>query len=92
MSFTKACCTLPPVESNYKPLGSNITVDDLTVYETVNKEPKILLIAAYDIFGFSHPSIKQFCDKLASSGKFRVAMPDFFRGAGFDAVNFPPKE
>lgn len=79
MSLTEACCTLPPVSSDYQPEGTEITIGDLTVYETKNKTPKILLICAYDIFGF-HENVKQFADKLNSSGIFRVVMPDFFRG------------
>lgn len=91
MALTDACCTLPPVTSDYAAQGAEFALGDLTIYETKDKSPKIVLICAYDIFGF-HPNTKQFADKLNSGGEFRVAMPDFFRGKPFSLDNFPPKE
>lgn len=92
MSLPEACCTLPPVSSHYDPQGSEITVgNDLKIYETKDKSSKVVLICAYDIFGY-HPNTKQFADKLNSGGVFRVVMPDFFRGKPFSLENFPPKE
>ncbi|ODM99109.1 putative AIM2 family protein C30D10.14 [Orchesella cincta] len=91
MSMTKACCTLPPVSSDYTPEGEVFSLGDLPIYETKDKSPKLVLICAYDIFGF-HPNTKQFADKLNSCGMFRVVMPDFFRGEGLSMENFPPKD
>lgn len=80
MSFIKSCCTLPPVSSNYQPEGTDSTIiNGMTVYETKNKSSKTVLICAYDIFGF-HPNVKQFADKLDSTGDYLVVIPDFFRG------------
>jgi dienelactone hydrolase len=91
MSIPKACCTLPPVESNYEPKGTISTLDGgLEVYETGVVDSERLLLCTYDIFGF-HPVTKQFCDKLGSAG-YRVVMPDYFRGQAFSLENFPPKE
>lgn len=78
MSFTKACCTLPPVTSDYIPPGTTINIGDLPVYETVPNNSKKLLICVYDIFGV-HPNIRQVSETLALAG-FRVVVPDFFRG------------
>jgi len=90
MSLTKACCTLPPVESNYTPQGKESQLGDLTIYDVGQETSNRLLVCVYDIFGF-HPVSKQFCDKLSASG-FRVVMPDFFRGKPFPIENFPPKD
>jgi dienelactone hydrolase len=90
MSVASSCCKLLPVESSYEPKGTILKIGDLEVYETADKEPKILLINIYDIFGF-HNVTKQFADKLASAG-FRVAIPDFFRGKPFPLEKFPPKD
>lgn len=83
---------LPPVSSDYEAQGSEFTLgDNLKIYETKDKSSKVVLICAYDIFGY-HSNTKQFCDKLNSGGVFRVAVPDFFRGQAFSLDNFPPKE
>lgn len=89
MSLSQACCTLPPISSDYEPKGTlNLKLGDLKVYESAeNLKPKVLLICCYDIFGV-HPNTQQFCDNLASSGVFRVAMPDFFRGNPLKAEFF----
>jgi len=78
MSLTKACCTLPPVASNYEPPGKTIQIECLPVYETIPNGSKKLLICVYDIFGV-HPNIRQVSETLALPG-FRVVIPDFFRG------------
>jgi len=89
LTLTKACCTLPPVESNYEPKGQEITLGDgQKVYEigTGNR----VLICVYDIFGF-HPVTKQVCDRLSAAG-FRLVMPDFWRGKPWKKENFPPPD
>lgn len=78
MSLTTACCTLPPVTSDYIPPGTTINVGDLPVYETIPNASKKLLICVYDIFGV-HPNIRQVSETIALAG-FRVVIPDFFRG------------
>ena len=84
------CLKAPPIKSDYTPSGIMWKLDDLEIYETKNKTPKII-ISAYDIFGF-HVNTKQFADILAAEGDFRVIMPDFLRGSPLDPNNFPPKE
>jgi len=94
MSLTKECCTLPPVESDYTPKGTETQLEssNLTIYETGNLESKKLLLCYYDIFGF-HPNSKQVCDKLGSTNEFHVVTPGFFRGGSkWNMNNFPPKE
>ena len=88
MSLTHACCSLPPVISNYKPKGTRFEVDGMSVYETADKSPKKVLICGYDGFGV-HENIEQVADILSQAG-FLIAIPDFFRGHGLDRVNFPP--
>lgn len=78
MALTKACCTLPPVTSDYTPPGTTIDIGDLPVYETIPNNSKKLLICVYDIFGV-HENIRQVSETLALAG-FRVVIPDFFRG------------
>ncbi len=77
MSITKACCTLPPVTSDYNPPGTTINIGDLPVYETIPNNSKKLLICVYDIFGV-HPNIRQVSETISLAG-FRVVIPDFFR-------------
>ncbi|OBZ84836.1 hypothetical protein A0J61_07106 [Choanephora cucurbitarum] len=79
MSYSKACCKLPSVESNYSPVGTIETVDDLKVYTVGPKDAKKAVVVVYDIFGL-HPNTKQFCDILAKNCGWKVVMPDFLRG------------
>ncbi|ODQ54562.1 dienelactone hydrolase [Saitoella complicata NRRL Y-17804] len=83
----EACCSIPPVQSNYQPKGITTTINGLETYVTSNSSKKIL-ICIYDIFGF-HPQTKQGADILATAG-FKVYMPDFFRGSPFPASYYPP--
>ncbi|KAI9018483.1 Alpha/Beta hydrolase protein [Phycomyces nitens] len=79
MSFTHACCTIPPVKSDYQPTGVTETIGDLTVYRAGPKDAKKAILVIYDIFGF-YPNTKQFCDILANHCGYKVIMPDFFYG------------
>ncbi|RCI04753.1 hypothetical protein CU098_008397 [Rhizopus stolonifer] len=79
MAFTKACCTLPPVQSDYTPVGAVEKIDDLDVYTIGPKDAKKAVLVIYDIFGF-HPNTMQFCDILAKNCGWKVVMPDFLRG------------
>ncbi len=84
------CPRLGPISSDYEAQGTEFTLgENLKIYETKDKSSKVVLICAYDISGY-HPNTKQFCDKLNSSGVFRVAMPDFFRSQPFRLDAFPP--
>jgi len=68
-----------PVEGNYTPTGTFYTVDNMSVYETVNKTSKRILIAAYDISGLNN-NIQQIADKMAEGFGFKIIVPDYFRG------------
>jgi len=83
------CLTGKPIHSNYTPKGSEREIGNLTVYESDNRSSKRLLIAVYDIFGFSD-NMKEVVDTIADLYGFRVVMPDFFRGFWWDEANFPP--
>ncbi|GAA5811937.1 hypothetical protein MFLAVUS_005384 [Mucor flavus] len=86
MSFTKACCSLPPVQSDYTPQGEIINLGDLPVYVVGPKDATKAIFVFYDIYGF-HVNTKQFCDILAKNCGWRVVLPDFFRGD-----YYPPSE
>ncbi|KAI9491664.1 dienelactone hydrolase [Zychaea mexicana] len=81
MSSLKACCTIPPVDSDYQPVGTVENVGDiqLPTYVVGPKDAKKALLVIYDVFGF-HNNTKQFCDVLAKNCGYKVVMPDFFRG------------
>jgi dienelactone hydrolase len=86
----KACCTLPAIESDYKPKGSYQTIGDLKTYVTGNQSSSTVLTIIYDIFGF-HPATQQGADLLASSLDALVVMPDFFHGKPMPQELFPPQ-
>ncbi|KAK9768575.1 hypothetical protein K7432_000639, partial [Basidiobolus ranarum] len=91
MSINKACCSLPPVVSNYAPKGTFEQIDDLAVYFVGPKDAKKSVVVIYDIFGL-HPNTHQFCDILGEIFNFRVAMPDFFRGKPWDHNKMKPED
>ncbi|CUA66928.1 putative AIM2 family protein C30D10,14 [Schizosaccharomyces pombe 972h-] [Rhizoctonia solani] len=68
------CCTIPPVESNYKPKGSFETINGYSTYVIGNKTSKKAILVTMDVFGMV-PLNQQGCDILASQG-FYVVMPD----------------
>ncbi|CAG8665541.1 5253_t:CDS:2 [Ambispora leptoticha] len=79
MSVPEACCTVPPVKSNYEPKGEYIQLDDIKVYTIGPKDAKNAVIIVYDIYGL-HQNVLQTADILAEQLEFRVVIPDFFRG------------
>jgi len=83
-------CLKRAVDSDYIPRGHIINVGNLPVYEAAdNLDKRRLLIAIYDIFGLSHPNMKQVTDLMAlQNDGFRAVMPDFFRGENWD-LNTP---
>ncbi|CAG8701040.1 uncharacterized protein OCT59_015484 [Rhizophagus irregularis] len=80
--MSTSCHKVPPVKSNYVPLGTIEKFNDLDVYvskPTNGSKPfKKAVVVGYDIFGF-HPNVKQFCDLLTKAG-YLVVLPDYFRG------------
>ncbi|KAL1928298.1 hypothetical protein VTP01DRAFT_3214 [Rhizomucor pusillus] len=85
MSLSQSCCSIPPVQSTYKPVGTLEKVNgELPVYVVGPNDAKKAVLVFYDIFGF-HDNTKQFADLLAQHGKYKVVMPDFFRHEPFQA-------
>ncbi|KAI8975486.1 Alpha/Beta hydrolase protein [Mycotypha africana] len=78
-SYSKACCELPPVVSDYEKTGEMEKYDGLDIYTVGPKDAKKAVLVIYDIFGY-HPNAYQFCDILAKSCKWRVIMPDLLHG------------
>ncbi|KAI9168333.1 hypothetical protein H9P43_007705 [Blastocladiella emersonii ATCC 22665] len=91
-THSKACCTLPPVVSDYTPKGAHVTLDGgLDAYVVGPADAATALVMTYDIFGY-HPATKQTVDLLAHGLGARVYMPDFFEGNAWSLANFPPKD
>lgn len=89
----KACCTIPPVKSDYKPKGTYKSYAGFNkVYVTGPEKPgKLALVCVFDIFGFK-PQTQQGADILADNLKAQVLMPDFFEGdEPWPLDRFPPK-
>ncbi|KAK7064555.1 dienelactone hydrolase family protein [Favolaschia claudopus] len=86
-----ACCSIPPVQSEYTPKGSYKSVGDFKkVYVTGSSETQNAIVCVYDIFGY-FPQTQQGADIIASTLKTVVYMPDFFEpNAPFPSENFPP--
>ncbi|KAI8332882.1 Alpha/Beta hydrolase protein [Chlamydoabsidia padenii] len=91
MSYSKACCSIPPVESNYTPTGTMEQVGDLTCYVAGPADAKKAIVVIYDIFAL-HNNTKQFADILAKHCNYKVVMPDFFRGEVFDHTKLGDRE
>ena len=89
-SVNKACCTLPPVQTDYKPKGTFEDVGGLKSYVVGPKDSKLAVLMMYDIFGY-WPQTQQGADLLSEAMKARVVMPDFFRGKPWPNEAFPPR-
>ncbi|TKY87114.1 hypothetical protein EX895_003791 [Sporisorium graminicola] len=85
----QACCTIPPVKSDYSPKGTIEKIGGLDSYVVGPKDAKKAIVVVYDIFGF-HNATKQGADLLADATKARVVMPDFFRGKPYPQEQYPP--
>lgn len=75
-----ACCTVPPVQVDYKEKGSFTNVEGMKTYQTGSSSAKSGLLVVYDIFGF-FPQTLQGADILASGDKDKprqVFMPGEF--------------
>ncbi|KDQ54839.1 hypothetical protein JAAARDRAFT_134659 [Jaapia argillacea MUCL 33604] len=87
-----ACCTIPPVKSDYSPKGTFKAYGGFDkVYVTGPAKSEMTLVAVYDIFGFK-PQTQQGADIIASSLNVTVLMPDFFHGEEWPASKYPPKD
>ncbi|KZT06262.1 uncharacterized protein LAESUDRAFT_726084 [Laetiporus sulphureus 93-53] len=88
-----ACCSIPPVKSDYTPKGTYKSYAGFNkVYVTGPDLPTdISLVCVFDIFGFK-PQTQQGADILADKLHAHVVMPDFFEPADpWPAEHFPPK-
>ncbi|CAO3689751.1 unnamed protein product [Umbelopsis vinacea] len=82
MASERACCTVPPVKSDYEAVGTVESLGDLPLYRVGEKSDKAIIVF-YDIFGLQMSlsnNTKQFCDVLSKCSGYQVIMPDFFRG------------
>ncbi|KAJ7225897.1 Alpha/Beta hydrolase protein [Mycena pura] len=85
-----ACCTVPPVQSEYTPKGSFKSVGDFKKVYVTGESSANAIVCVYDIFGY-FPQTQQGADMIAASLKTTVYMPDFFEpDAPFPSENFPP--
>ncbi|KAF9454996.1 dienelactone hydrolase [Macrolepiota fuliginosa MF-IS2] len=88
----QACCSIPPVQSDYQPKGTIKPLGDFKrVYVTGPPKSENAIVCVYDIFGF-FPQTQQGADMLSSALKTTVYMPDFFEpGDPWTFDRFPPK-
>ncbi|GAK63557.1 dienelactone hydrolase family protein [Moesziomyces antarcticus] len=85
----EACCSIPPVQSDYSPKGETLKLGGLDTYVAGPKDASKAIVVVYDIFGL-WPTTKQGVDVLAEATKARVVLPDFFRGKPFPQEYYPP--
>ncbi|KAI0757364.1 dienelactone hydrolase family-domain-containing protein [Daedaleopsis nitida] len=88
-----ACCSIPPVKSDYTPKGSYKSYAGFSkVYVAGPEKPgKVALVCVYDIFGFK-PQTQQGADILAQNLNVQILMPDFFEPEGpWPVDKFPPQ-
>jgi hypothetical protein len=52
-----ACCTIPPVKSDYQPKGSIAEYAGISSYLVGDVHAKTALVCVYDIFGFVNVSL-----------------------------------
>ncbi|KAF9874677.1 dienelactone hydrolase family protein [Colletotrichum karsti] len=93
MSYSAACCSIPPVISKgYSEKGTYENIGGLKTYVTGPPSARNAIVVLYDIFGFQS-QVLQGADILALSDKnnpYRVFMPDFFEGKAADISWYPP--
>ncbi|XP_006454589.1 hypothetical protein AGABI2DRAFT_114336 [Agaricus bisporus var. bisporus H97] len=87
----QACCSIPPVHSDYQPKGNIKSVGSFKRVYVTGSENTSALVCVYDIFGF-FPQTQQGADSLASALQTTVYMPDFFEPhQPYPIERFPPK-
>ncbi|ORY67347.1 dienelactone hydrolase [Pseudomassariella vexata] len=90
---SEACCNLPPVVSKgYEGKGVYEELGGYNSYVTGPKDATRGIISIMDIFGF-FPQTLQGADILATSdkdNKYKVFMPDWFKGEACPIEWFPP--
>lgn len=88
----KACCTIPPVQSDYTPKGTFKSIGGFNkVYVTGPANTDKAIVCVFDIFGY-FPQTQQGADIIGDQLNATVYMPDFFEpGQAFDIGRYPPK-
>ncbi|KAI0522191.1 hypothetical protein F5B22DRAFT_463577 [Xylaria bambusicola] len=89
---SEACCNIPPiVSSGYDPKGSYEELGGYKSYVTGPSDAAKGVVTIYDIFGY-YPQTLQGADIMALSGttKYKVFIPDWFKGDPADLSWFPP--
>ncbi|GAW16428.1 hypothetical protein ANO14919_058550 [Xylariales sp. No.14919] len=89
---SEACCNIPPIVSQgYNAKGSYEELGGYKSYVTGPSDTTKGIVTIYDIFGY-YPQTLQGADILASSGatKYRVFIPDWFKGVPAELAWFPP--
>ncbi|KAM3534632.1 hypothetical protein MY4038_002044 [Beauveria bassiana] len=87
-----ACCNLPPIVSKgYQAKGKYEEVGGYKTYVTGPADATKAIVIIYDIFGYFEQTL-QGTDILAHSGeqKYRVYIPDFFKGEPCPIEWYPP--
>ncbi|KAF8575506.1 alpha/beta-hydrolase [Ramaria rubella] len=86
-----ACCSIPPVQSSYQPVGTiKPYVGFQRAYVTGPEDTGRALIGVFDIFGF-WPQTLQAADILAKTLNATVVLPDLFEpDEPFPQEDYPP--
>ncbi|KAI2639196.1 alpha/beta-hydrolase [Xylaria nigripes] len=87
-----ACCNIPPIVSKgYEAKGSYEELGGYKTYVTGPANATKAIVVIYDIFGY-FPQTLQGADIMATSDatKYRVFMPDWFKGEPSPIEWFPP--
>lgn len=92
---SQACCNVPPVvSSGYEKKGTFEELGGLKTYVTGPEDATKGIIDIYDIFGYFDQTL-QGADILAAgceSQKYRVFMPDWFKGEPAAIEWYPPTD
>ncbi|KAI0118295.1 alpha/beta-hydrolase [Nemania sp. FL0031] len=89
---SEACCNIPPIVSKgYDAKGGYEELGGYKTYVTGPSDTTKGLITIYDIFGY-YPQTLQGADIIALSGttKYKVFIPDWFKGEPASLEWFPP--
>ncbi|KAI1425172.1 hypothetical protein F5Y12DRAFT_386962 [Xylaria sp. FL1777] len=89
---SEACCNIPPIVSKgYQEKGGYEELGGYKTYVTGPSGTTKGIVAIYDIFGY-YPQTLQGADILATSSdaKYKVFIPDWFKGDPADLAWFPP--
>ncbi|KAI0878039.1 alpha/beta-hydrolase [Hypoxylon argillaceum] len=89
---SETCCNIAPIVSKgYEAKGSYEELGGYKTYVTGPSDTTKGLVTIYDIFGY-YPQTLQGADILSTSGaaKYKVFIPDWFKGEPADLAWFPP--